>query len=181
MLQLIAAFVAVAAAAGGDGQYRPERYQSANSDGRYVHVPNPYLHAGSDGGQYRHQGDKQVPYVHRVEASPAYQAPVVPRYQPIPVVAQPPAGWAILRQVQDIQPQGDYAYEFETENKIHAAEQSRVQSVGPQSILEKKTGFYEYTGDDGVRYRVDYVADENGFQPTVSYFVFVCFLHCVRN
>lgn len=61
-------------------------------------------------------------------------------------------------------------HRFETENGILAEESGKIEALGPgpedQGLRSK--GFYQYTGDDGVLYRVDYVADNNGFVPQVS-------------
>lgn len=69
----------------------------------------------------------------------------------------------ILRQDQD-QDENGYHYFYQTENLINAEEFGKV-NQGANGGTNAR-GFYEYTGDDGVKYRVDYVADENGFQPS---------------
>lgn len=69
----------------------------------------------------------------------------------------------ILRQDQD-QDENGYHYLYQTENQINAEETGKVDQVGNGGT--KARGYYEFTGDDGVKYRVDYIADENGFQPT---------------
>lgn len=56
-----------------------------------------------------------------------------------------------------------YQYKFKTENGIAAGESGVVDpSLGGTRV----SGFYEYVGADGLTYRVDYTADENGFHPT---------------
>lgn len=58
-----------------------------------------------------------------------------------------------------------YRYAYETNNGIAAEESgvvdSSVNGVGGGTRVQ---GFYEYIGDDGLKYRVDYIADENGFR-----------------
>lgn len=54
---------------------------------------------------------------------------------------------------------------YETENGILAEENGRIEKLAPDADGLRSSGFYEYTGDDGVLYRVDYVADDNGFVP----------------
>jgi hypothetical protein len=51
---------------------------------------------------------------------------------------------------------------FETENGIEVAEVGRLENIGTADEGLRSEGFYQYTGDDGVVYRVDYVADANG-------------------
>lgn len=61
--------------------------------------------------------------------------------------------------------ENNYHYAFETNNGI-AAEESGVVEASHNGVGggTRVRGFYEYIGDDGLKYRVDYVADENGFR-----------------
>ncbi|RVE45627.1 hypothetical protein evm_009740 [Chilo suppressalis] len=68
----------------------------------------------------------------------------------------------IIKQENDIDPNG-YHYAYETENGINAEESGVVSSSASGT---KARGFFEYIGDDGLKYRVDYTADENGFHPS---------------
>lgn len=56
---------------------------------------------------------------------------------------------------------------YETQNGILAQEEGQLKQTEDGNDALNKVGFYQYTGDDGKVYRVDYVADANGFQPTV--------------
>ncbi|XP_014099024.2 larval cuticle protein LCP-30 [Bactrocera oleae] len=72
------------------------------------------------------------------------------------------SGWRIL-QLFDKEEKDGYHYIYETENGILAEENGRIEQLAPEKEGLRSTGFYEYTGDVGVLYRVDYVADDNGF------------------
>ncbi|XP_003701043.1 larval cuticle protein LCP-17 isoform X2 [Megachile rotundata] len=78
---------------------------------------------------------------------------------------QPPA--AILKQAQDISPDGSYSYSYETDNGIYHGESgtlvaSHAKDGTPFVVAQ---GQYQYTSPDGTPIAVKYVADENGFQP----------------
>lgn len=53
---------------------------------------------------------------------------------------------------------------YETENGIVAEESGQIERVANGGDVLRTVGFYLYIGDDGKEYRVDYKADENGFQ-----------------
>ncbi|XP_075970551.1 uncharacterized protein LOC142972970 [Anticarsia gemmatalis] len=61
--------------------------------------------------------------------------------------------------------ENNYHFAYETDNGI-AAEESGVVDTSVNGVGggTKVRGFYEYIGDDGHKYRVDYVADENGYR-----------------
>lgn len=46
-----------------------------------------------------------------------------------------------------------------------AEESGRIEKLTNDDDGLRSNGFYEYIGDDGVKYRVDYIADDNGFVP----------------
>ncbi|KAG4076895.1 hypothetical protein HA402_015882 [Bradysia odoriphaga] len=73
-------------------------------------------------------------------------------------------GWRIIRDERTEDTDG-YHYLYETENGILAEESGRIENLAPNEDGLRSKGFYQYTGDDGVLYRVDYVADNNGFVP----------------
>ncbi|KAH0951930.1 hypothetical protein HN011_003697 [Eciton burchellii] len=73
---------------------------------------------------------------------------------------------AILRQAQDISPEGSYNYAYETENGIAASEQGSPQPLGPKGEpVVIAQGQFQYTAPDGTPIAVEYSADENGFHP----------------
>lgn len=113
-----------------------------------------------------------VPHHNRVPVAPVYKS-TVPHNAPsfVPSEQGSEGHWAVLRSEGEINPDGSFHYDYETENGIKAAEQASVQLIAPETVIQKRTGFYEYPGTDGVLYRIDYIADENGFQPSVSVFI----------
>nr|WJW74114.1 endocuticle structural glycoprotein Abd-4 [Propylea japonica] len=92
-----------------------------------------------------------------------YRPRPVPR--PIPGPIQPQGRViAILKQQQDVGPDGSYQWSYETENGIQAEERGALKSGSPDPILEA-TGGFAYTADDGTPIQLQYIANENGFQP----------------
>jgi len=69
----------------------------------------------------------------------------------------------ILRQEQEVNVDGA-SYAYETADGTKAEERTIVKGGGDEAIAVKE-GSYSYTGDDGQTYSVQYIADENGYQP----------------
>ncbi|XP_066139267.1 flexible cuticle protein 12-like [Euwallacea fornicatus] len=58
-----------------------------------------------------------------------------------------------------------YSYGFETSNGISQQEEGELTNPGSENESIAVRGSFQYTGPDGVVYQVNYVADDNGFQP----------------
>ncbi|KAJ8979026.1 hypothetical protein NQ317_003129 [Molorchus minor] len=74
----------------------------------------------------------------------------------------------ILRQSQDISPDGTYQWLYETENGIAAQEQGGLKTIGNEQGTAAQ-GSFQYTSPEGIPIALTYVADENGFQPQGSH------------
>ncbi|XP_053695676.1 endocuticle structural glycoprotein SgAbd-5-like [Sabethes cyaneus] len=62
-----------------------------------------------------------------------------------------------------------YNVAYETSNGIAGAEQAQLKTFGDDVAAIVVKGSYSYTGADGQVYTVNYVADENGFQPEAAH------------
>ncbi|XP_018579201.1 endocuticle structural glycoprotein SgAbd-2-like [Anoplophora glabripennis] len=71
---------------------------------------------------------------------------------------------AILRLNNDNNGDGTYNFDFETENRISQQETGHVAGAGADAAVIAQ-GSYSFVAPDGQAYTVNYVADENGFQP----------------
>ena len=121
---------------------------------------------------------KVVPSQSIISKTIAQPIPVQPkpaRTTPAPTTPPPikrgmaPDGWTIIRKVKKFNQHG-YFFDFENENKIKAQESGRHLNLGGEDHEDLKTkGWYEYIGDDGEKYRVEYTADENGFIPRAAH------------
>ncbi|XP_018793286.1 PREDICTED: larval cuticle protein 8-like [Bactrocera latifrons] len=70
----------------------------------------------------------------------------------------------IVRLDSNVEPL-NYEYAQETSNGIKSEESGKIKNLGTEQEAISVQGSYSYTGDDGQVYTVNYIADENGFQP----------------
>ncbi|XP_068633708.1 cuticle protein CP14.6-like [Battus philenor] len=80
------------------------------------------------------------------------------------LVRSPEADAPILKQDADVFPD-KYQFSYETGNGISASESGVLKNVGREDEALEVQGGNQYTGPDGVVYKIVYVANENGYQP----------------
>nr|CAD7256535.1 unnamed protein product [Timema shepardi] len=85
-----------------------------------------------------------------VMASPQYKAP-------IPIIAYE----------NENSPDGSYSYGYESADGTKSEQRGSQRVVGTSAddIGTVVDGAVSYTGDDGKRYELTYISDENGYQP----------------
>ncbi|XP_064542609.1 larval cuticle protein 65Ag1-like [Drosophila montana] len=71
----------------------------------------------------------------------------------------------ILRQDSDVQPES-YKYGLETSDGTKKDEQGQLKNIGTEQEAISVQGSFSFVADDGQTYVVNYIADENGFQPS---------------
>ncbi|KAH8302950.1 hypothetical protein KR044_012390, partial [Drosophila immigrans] len=76
----------------------------------------------------------------------------------------PDADATIVRQDADVGPQS-FQFAYETSNGIRSEADGHLENEGTDAEAIKVKGSFSFTADDGQTYTVNYVADENGFQP----------------
>ncbi|XP_047526720.1 endocuticle structural glycoprotein SgAbd-2-like [Vanessa atalanta] len=90
-------------------------------------------------------------------AAPQFQYQTQPQYQNQVI--------PIIRQNQEINPDGSYQYSYETGNGIAAQEQGYLKNAGIKDAeAQVAQGSFSYTSPEGVPITVNYIADENGFR-----------------
>ncbi|XP_042888220.1 cuticle protein CP14.6-like [Penaeus japonicus] len=86
-------------------------------------------------------------------APQGYSAPAPPRYDSVEI--------AIVRDDRVIEDDGRYNFDFETANGIVVSEHG---APGVEGAISS-AGSFSYTAPDGTPVSLQFVADENGFQP----------------
>ncbi|XP_037720175.1 larval cuticle protein 65Ag1 [Drosophila subpulchrella] len=79
-------------------------------------------------------------------------------------LAAPTQEVSVVKQVSDVGAEG-YNFAVETSDGSKFEEQGHLENVGTEEEAIVVRGSFAFLGDDGVTYTVNYVADENGFQP----------------
>ncbi len=82
-----------------------------------------------------------------------------------------PASPSILRSVYSFPTAADphsFVYSFETDNGIRQAAAGEMRKVGEADVVVMR-GSYEYVGEGGRTYTVEWYADETGFHPKADH------------
>lgn len=58
------------------------------------------------------------------------------------------------------------SFSYETSNGISRSEQAEIRNAGSENEAIAVRGTISWIAADGEKYTIDFVADENGFQPT---------------
>ncbi|XP_055373343.1 flexible cuticle protein 12-like [Condylostylus longicornis] len=58
-----------------------------------------------------------------------------------------------------------YNFAFETSDGTSRQEQAELRNIGTEQEAIAVRGSYSWVADDGQTYTLNYIADENGFQP----------------
>ncbi|XP_055596153.1 endocuticle structural glycoprotein SgAbd-2-like [Uranotaenia lowii] len=70
----------------------------------------------------------------------------------------------VLRHDAEVNVDGSYQFAYETSNGITHEEQGALKNVGDEQA-QVAQGQFSYTDPEGNKFSLQYVADENGFQP----------------
>ncbi|XP_067000872.2 endocuticle structural glycoprotein SgAbd-2 [Anabrus simplex] len=73
----------------------------------------------------------------------------------------------ILAYSNEVNPDGSYAYNYQTGDGINAQESGYLKNAGagPEREAQTVQGSFSYTAPDGTPITLTYTADENGFRP----------------
>ncbi|XP_034481934.1 larval cuticle protein 65Ag1-like [Drosophila innubila] len=79
-------------------------------------------------------------------------------------LAAPAEEVQILRSESKVGPES-FEYAVETSDGTTKEEQGQLKNPGTEQEAISVHGSFRYVADDGQTYQVNYIADENGFQP----------------
>ncbi|CAH0558121.1 unnamed protein product [Brassicogethes aeneus] len=86
----------------------------------------------------------------------SYARPQTQTSEPIPIVKYENEG---------VNADGSYQWSYETGNGIKADEQGQLKNAGAENEAQEAQGSFSYTADDGTVISLQYIANEEGFQP----------------
>ncbi|XP_055912209.1 larval cuticle protein 65Ag1-like [Eupeodes corollae] len=75
---------------------------------------------------------------------------------------------SIVRSDSNVGAEG-YDFAVETSDGKAHSEQGQLKNIGTEAEALSVKGSFSYIGDDGITYTVNYIADENGFQPSAAH------------
>jgi hypothetical protein len=87
----------------------------------------------------------------------------------VAALAAPPAGDIEVLRSDFTNDQAGYAFNFEQSDGQKRDETGSVRNAGSETEFVAVKGSFSFTSPDGQTYTVNYVADENGFQPTADH------------
>lgn len=58
-----------------------------------------------------------------------------------------------------------YKFSYETSDGVKRSEEGTIKNAGTENETLVITGTISWVGPDGVTYTIEFIADENGFQP----------------